>query len=67
MFGFGRKKEARDFTQSSGDRDAIFALLGGLPSTSGISVNVNNALGVPAVWAAVNFMSGTLAGLPLHV
>ena len=65
MFGFG-KKEARDITQSSTDRDKIFAMFGGLPSSSGVSVNVENALGVPAIWAAVNFLSGTLAGLPLH-
>ena len=30
-------------------------------------VNIDNALGVPAVWAAVNFISGTLASLPLEV
>jgi HK97 family phage portal protein len=29
--------------------------------------SVAAALGVPAVWAAVNFLSGTLAGLPLHL
>lgn len=33
-------------------------------STSGKKVTIDNALGVPAVWAAVNFLSGTLAGLP---
>jgi len=32
-----------------------------------IPVNTDTALGVPAVWSAVNFISGTLAGLPLHV
>lgn len=36
-------------------------------SASGVSVNVENALGVPAVWSAVNFISGTIAGLPLNV
>lgn len=30
-------------------------------------VTIESALGVPAVWAAVNFKAGTLAGLPLHV
>ena len=34
---------------------------------SGVSVNTETALGVPAVWAAVNFISGTMAGLPLNV
>lgn len=36
-------------------------------SSSGISVTVENALTVPAIWAAVNFISATIAGLPLHV
>lgn len=36
-------------------------------SSAGINVTVTSALGVPAVWAAVNFLSGTLAGLPLHL
>ena len=30
-------------------------------------VTTETALGVPAIWAAVNFMSGTLAGLPLNL
>ena len=45
----------------------LFGGLFGAQSSSGITVNIDNALGVPAVWAAVNFMSGTLAGLPLNV
>jgi len=36
-------------------------------SESGEHVSIDTALGVPAVWAAVNFLSGTLAGLPLQV
>lgn len=67
MFGFGKKKEARDFTQSSTDRDSIFAIMASGQTDAGVPVNVETALGVPAVWAAVNFLSGTLAGLPLHV
>lgn len=40
----------------------------GTPATaSGITVTVDNALGVPAISAAVNFLSGTLAGFPVHV
>ena len=34
---------------------------------AGKPVTTDAALGLPAVWAAVNFLSGTLAGLPLHV
>lgn len=33
-------------------------------SASGETVTVQSALGVPAIWAAVNFLSRTLAGLP---
>ena len=40
---------------------------GDLISAAGVTVNVNTALGVPAVWAAVNFLAGTIAGLPLKV
>lgn len=36
-------------------------------SSTGIAVTVEKALAVPAFGAAVNFLSGTLAGLPLHV
>lgn len=36
-------------------------------SASGVTVTIDNALGIPAIWAAVNFISGTLAGLPLHL
>lgn len=46
----------------------IFAgWLGGMDSASGVTVNTESALGVPAIWAAVNFISGTIAGLPLKV
>lgn len=33
-------------------------------SASGVAVTIDRALGVPAIWAAVNFLSGTLAALP---
>ena len=36
-------------------------------ASAGERVTVDSALGVPAVWAAVNFLSGTIAGLPLNV
>lgn len=36
-------------------------------TSSGVAVNTETALGVPAIWTAVNFLSGTLAGLPLQV
>lgn len=46
---------------------AIMQVFGISPSASGVTVTVENALGVPAVWAAVNFMAGELAQLPLNV
>ena len=50
---------AEDFLQVMGWGDFM--------SSAGVTVNVETALGVPAIWSAVNFLSGTLAGLPLHV
>lgn len=44
----------------------LFGLFG-MSSASGVTVNEETAMGVPAVWAAVNFIPGTLAGLPLMV
>jgi HK97 family phage portal protein len=40
---------------------------GGTTTDSGVAVNIESALTVPAVWAATNFLSGTIAGLPLMV
>lgn len=40
--------------------------IGGISAT-GVRVSLENAMGVPAIWAAVNFISGTMAGLPLHL
>jgi HK97 family phage portal protein len=36
-------------------------------SSSGVSVTIENALGVPSVMAAVQFLSGTIGSLPLNV
>ena len=61
---FSRKKpEAREVqvAQSSPNFLEIFGI------KSSATVSTEEALGVPAVWAAVNFLSGTIAGLPLHV
>lgn len=35
-------------------------------TAAGVSVTIDSALTVPAVWAAVNFISGTIASLPIH-
>lgn len=36
-------------------------------SSSGVTVTVDTALGVPAFWCGVNFLAGTLAALPLNL
>jgi HK97 family phage portal protein len=40
---------------------------GDLSASAGVTVSTETALGVPALWAAVNFLSGTIAGLPLNI
>lgn len=44
----------------------ILDWLGVAPSTSGVTVTEKTALGMPAVWRAVNLIAGTAASLPLH-
>lgn len=44
----------------------ILDWLGVAPSTSGVTVTEKSALGMPAVWRAVNLIAGTAASLPLH-
>ena len=66
---FSRKQpEARDVsvTQSSPNFLEILGLTSNV-SASNVHVTTRAALGIPAFWAAVNFLSGTIAGLPLHV
>nr|AKH46243.1 portal protein, HK97 family [uncultured marine virus] len=73
MLGFGKKepeKRARsvekpDTPISSRSILEFFGI--DQMSGSGVSVNLNNALTVPAVMAAVEFLSSTIAGLPLNV
>lgn len=65
MLGFGRKaREARSATFTQSDPRSFMELFG---LSSEADVSEEDALGVPAVWAAVNFISGTMAGLPLNV
>ena len=41
--------------------------LGEYQAGAGVTINIENAMGVPAIWAATNFISGTLASLPLEI
>lgn len=61
--------EARDLSNIAQSSPEIVKIFGGLGdnSSSGVSVNLDTALGVPAIWGAINFLSGTLAGLPLNL
>lgn len=56
----------QDPTVPISDRNLLAFL--GLDTLGAVEpVTIDSALGVPAIWAAVNFLAGTLAGLPLHV
>ena len=70
LFGFDISRERRSIENPNVPLSAANAreLLGWDWGTSaaGIPVTIDNALGVPAVWSAVNFLSGTMAGLPVH-
>lgn len=70
--GLGRLIERRDVEGASHETDGSAGWLDRLTafggkSSTGIYVNTDNALTVPAVFAAVEFISGTMAKLPLHV
>ncbi|MEX3315690.1 phage portal protein [Sulfitobacter sp. PS-8MA] len=63
MFGFG-KREKREATFTQSEPRSFMEIIG---LSGPAAVSMEEALGVPAVWAAVNFISGTIAGLPLNV
>lgn len=71
MAWFNRKKEERahqDVTYAF--NSSFMELLSSTTSfmsSSDALVNNDTALGVPAVWAAVNMLAGTIAGLPLNL
>lgn len=63
------KPEARATATSSMSAADFYAAIG-MPFAGGASdvpVTIETALGVPAIFGAVNFIAGTLAGLPLHL
>lgn len=65
MFGFRRKPAPEERAVTVTAADPRFLEVFGLKTPT--SVSTEEALGLPAVWAAINFLSGTIAGLPLHV
>jgi len=76
MWPFSRRAKQDDVEQraslenpqvSISDPQALALLFGETESESGEPVSSETALKVPAIWAAVNFLSGTIASLPLKV
>lgn len=68
IFGFSVTRdrvEQRSFTQNASAAELIQFF--GMDGRALPGVTVDSALQVPAVWAAVSFLSRTLASLPLHV
>lgn len=63
------RPERRATVTQSASPSEFYAALGmnWMEAASDVPVTIDSALGVPAVWAAVNFVAGTLAGLPLHL
>lgn len=69
LFGiFGGKREERSSLENPNTPLTAASLFdwGGRAET-GQRVTEGAALTVPAVWSAVNFLSGTMASLPIHV
>jgi HK97 family phage portal protein len=48
------------------DRE-IARLFGGMPASSGVSLNETTAMTYSAVWAAVNLIAGAIASVPLNL
>jgi HK97 family phage portal protein len=74
MWPFTRSKRAVEERSSIEDPriplsspGAFASLFGAWYSVAGVTVTRETALGVPSVWGAVNFLSGTIAALPVPV
>jgi HK97 family phage portal protein len=69
LFGLNITRSLENPTVGLADSKAWAAYFGSWEggSDAGVNVSTESALAVPAVWAAVSFLSRTLAALPLHV
>jgi HK97 family phage portal protein len=68
MFGLFGSNERRSLENPANSiADARNWSVGSYTSSSSVSVNETSALGVPALWQAVNLISSTIANLPLHL
>lgn len=62
------EKRSLENPETAISNDNILKLFGvDALSSAGVPVTIKNAVGVPAVMAAIQFLSGTIAGLPLNV
>jgi HK97 family phage portal protein len=52
---------------SLGDAKAWAEVFGSWHSSAGVEVNVDKAMGVTTFWAGVNFLSATVASVPLYL
>jgi HK97 family phage portal protein len=68
QFG-GSKTEARSTVPQSASPEEFYQALGisWMGQADAVPVTIETALGVPACWSAVNFIAGTIAGLPMHM
>lgn len=68
LFGYNIQRERRASIENPTVPVSAenFLAFFGMSPTNLPAVTIDSALGVPAVWAAVNFLSRTLAALPLH-
>lgn len=67
-FGKAEKRASVEDPRVPISNDAILKFFGlEAEGTAAEHVSVDTAMGVPAAWAAVNVISGTMARLPLHV
>lgn len=69
MWPFREKRSSLENPAVSLTDPTAWAMIfgGGGVSATGITVTADMALGVPAVWAAINFLSDTIASLPLQL
>lgn len=72
IFGFKvdrAKPEPRASVPQSASAAAFYEAMGitWLNQVGDVPVTIETALGVPAIWAAVNFIAGTMAGIPCQV
>lgn len=68
MWPFKNKEQRSNQSQNVPiSSSAILDLFGISDAAAGETVTTQTALGVPAIWCAVNFISSTMAALPLNV